>query len=71
MRQVTGSKSPEDTDDETSDHKVGRTIVTCTNGYKIYCMTGEDKEEWEPAHEVYSTIEGGKQKTSVTPPLLL
>ena len=70
-RQVTGAKTLEDTDDETSDHKVGRTIVTCSDGYKVYRMTGEDEEEQEPAHEAYRTIEGGNWKTSVTPPLLL
>ena len=70
-RQVTGTKTPEDTDGEANDHNVGRTIVTCSDGYKVYCMTGEDGEDQEPAREVYRTIEGGNRKTSVTPPLLL
>ena len=70
-RQVTGAETPEGTDDEANDHKVGRTIVTCSDGYIVYCITGEDGEDQEPACEVYRTIEGDNQKTSVTPPLLL
>ena len=65
---MTGAETPEDTDDETSDHKVGRTIVTCSDGYKVYRTTGEDGEDQEPTDEVYRTIEGGNRKTSITPP---
>ena len=56
-RQITDAASPEITDDKSSDNKVSRTIVTCSDGYKVYRMTGED--------------EGGTRKTSITPPLLL
>ena len=70
-RQVKGAETPEDTDDEANNHKVGRTIVTCSDGYKVYHMTGEDGEDQEPAREVYRTIAGSNRKTSVTPPLLL
>ena len=66
-----GAETPEDMDDESSDHKVGRTIIPCSDGYKVYRMTGEDGDDQEPAREVYRTIEGGNRKTSVTPPLLL
>ena len=41
-RQMTGAKTPEDTDDQSNDHKVGRTIVTCSDGYIVYRTTGED-----------------------------
>ena len=71
VRQVTGAETPEDTEDEANDHKVGRTIITCSDSYKVYRMTGEDKEGQEPTHEVYRTIERGNRKTSVTLPLLL
>ena len=54
-RQVTGAETPEDTDDKANYHKVGRTIVTSSDGYKVYCMTGEDREDQEPAREVYRT----------------
>ena len=70
-RQVTGAETPGDTDDETSDHKIGKTTVTCSEGYKVYRMTGEDEEEQEPTREVYRTIEGGNRKTSFIPPLML
>ena len=70
-RQITDAASPEITEDESSDHKVGRTIVTCSDGYKVYRMMGEDEDDQEPADEVYRTIEGGTRKTSITPPLLL
>ena len=70
-RQITDAGSPEITDDESNDHKVGRTIVTCSDGYKVYRMTGEDEEDQKPTNKVYRTIEGGTRKTSITPPLLL
>ena len=57
--------------DEFSDHKVGRTIVSSSDDYKVYCMTGGEEEEQEPTDEVYRTIEGGTRKTSIAPPLLL
>ena len=50
------------TDDESSDHKVGRTIVSCSDDYKIYRMTGGEEEDQEPTDEVYRTIEGGTRK---------
>ena len=59
--------TPEDTDNESNDHKVGWTIVMCHDGYKVYRTTGEDGEDQEPTNEVYRTIEGGNRKTSVTP----
>ena len=73
VRQITGDETPEDTDDETSDHKIGRTIVTCSDGYKVYRTTGEDGEDPEPAREVYRTMEGGNKKTSITlpPPVVM
>ena len=37
-RQMTEAGTPEHMDDESNDHKVGRTIVTCHDGYKVYCM---------------------------------
>ena len=40
-RQITGAETPEDTDDESNDHKVCRTIVTCNDSYKVYRTTGE------------------------------
>ena len=58
-------------DDESDDHKVGRTIVSSSDDYKVYRMTGEEEEEDEPVDEVYRTIEGGNRKTSITPPLVL
>ena len=70
-QQITDVGTPEVTDDESNDHKVGRTIITCSDGYKIYRTTGEDKEDQEPTDEVYRTIEGGTRKTSITSPLLL
>ena len=70
-QQITSVGTPELMDDESNDHKVGRTIVTCSDGYKVYRMTGEDEEDQEPTDEVYRTIEGGTKKTSITPPLLL
>ena len=71
VRQMTEADTPEDTEDEANKHKVGRTIVTCSDSYKVYRMTGEDNEGHEPTHEVYRTIKGGNRKTSITPPLLL
>ena len=71
---MTEADTPEDTEDEANEHKVGRTIVTCSDSYKVYRMTGyprEDNEGHEPTYEVYRTIEGDNKKTSVTPPLLL
>ena len=50
---------------------VGRTIVSSSDDYKVYRMTGEEDEEDEPVDGVYMTIEGGSRKTSITPPLLL
>ena len=70
-RQITYSGTQELTDDESNDHKVGRTIVTCSDGYKVYCTTGEDGEHQEPTNDIYRTFEGGTRKTSITPPLLL
>ena len=55
-------------DDKSNDHKVGRTIVTCSDGYKVYRMTREDEEDQKPTDEVYRTIKGGTRKTSITPP---
>ena len=69
-----GTSSPVEnveTDDESSDHKVGRTIVSDSDDYKVYRMTGGEDEEDEPVDGVYMTIEGGNRKTSITPPLLL
>ena len=68
-RQILDTSTPNVTDDECSDHKVGRTIVSCFDDYKVYRMTGGEDEE--PTDEVYRTIEGGTRKTSITPPLLL
>ena len=70
-RQITDAASPEITDDESSDHKVGRTIVTCSDDYKVYRMTGANEEDQEPTDKVYRTIEGGTRKTSITSALLL
>ena len=70
-RQILDTSTPNVTDDESSDHKVGRTIVSCSDDYKVYRMTGGEEEEQEPANKVYRTIEGGTRKTSITPPLLL
>ena len=69
-RQITDAGTPEVTDDESNDHKFGRIIVTCSDGYKVYRMTGEDEEDQESTDEVYRTIKGGTRKTSITPPLL-
>ena len=69
-RRITDVGTPV-TDDESNDHKVGRTIVTCSGGYNVYRTMGEDREDQEPTDEVYRTIEGGTRKTSITPPLLL
>ena len=63
--------SPNLTDGESNDHKMGRTIVLCSDEYKIYRMTGREEEDQEPTVAVYRTIEGGTRKTSITPPLLL
>ena len=52
-QQITGVGTPEVTDDESNDHKVGRTIITCSDGYKVYRMTGEDEEDQEPTDEVF------------------
>ena len=60
---MTEAGTLEDTDDESNDHKVGRTIVTCHDGYKVYRTRGEDREDQEPTDEVYRTIEGGNRKT--------
>ena len=68
---MTEAGNPEDTDNESNDHKVGRTIVTSHDGYKVYRTMGEDGEDQEPTDKVYRTIEGGNRKTSVIPPLLL
>ena len=70
-RQILDTSTPCETDDESSDHKVGRTIVSSSDDYKVYRMTGEEDEEDEPVDGVYMTIEGGNRKTSITPPLLL
>ena len=70
-RQILDTSTPNVADDESSDHKVGRTIVSCSDDYKVYRMTGGEDEEQEPTDEVYRTIEGGTRKTSITPPLLL
>ena len=43
--------SPNLTDDKSNDHKVGRTIVSCSDEYKIYCMTGREEEDQEPTDE--------------------
>ena len=51
------------TGDESSNHKVGRTIVSCSDDYKVYRMTGGEEGEQEPTDEVYRTIEGGTRKT--------
>ena len=71
MRQILDTSTPNLTDYESSDHKVGRTIVSCSDEYKIYRMTEGEEEDQEPTDEVYRTIEGGTRKTSITPPLLL
>ena len=42
-RQITDAASPNLTDDESNDHKVGRTIVTCSDDYKVYRMTGREE----------------------------
>ena len=70
-RQITDAASPSPTNDESNDHKVGRTIVTCSDEYKVYRMTGREEEDQESTDEVYRTLEGGTRKTSITPPLLL
>ena len=70
-RQMLDTSTPNLTDDESNDHKVGRAIVSCNDEYKIYRMTGREEEDQEPTDEVYRTIEGGTRKTSTTPPLLL
>ena len=59
-RQMTEAGTPEDTDDKSNDHKVGRTIVTCHDGYKVYRTTGEDGEDQEPTDEVYRTYSRSK-----------
>ena len=51
--------SPNLTDDESNYDKVGRKIVSCSDEYKIYRMTGREDEDQEPTDEVYRTIEGG------------
>ena len=70
-RQILDTSTPCITDNESSDHNVGRTIISSSDDYKVYRMTGEEDEEDEPVDEVYRTIEGGNRKTSITPPLLL
>ena len=70
-RQILDTSTPNITDDESSDHKVGRTIVSSSDDFKVYSMKGGEEEEQEPTDEVYRTIEGGTRKTSITPPLLL
>ena len=70
-RQILDTSTPNITDNESSDQKVGRTIVSSSDDYKVYRMTGGEEEEQEPTNEVYRTIEGGTRKTSITPPLLL
>ena len=67
-RQILDTSTPCETDDESSDHKVGRTIVSSSDDYKVYRMTGEEDEEDEPVDEVYMTIEGGNRRTSITHP---
>ena len=62
---------PNITDDESNDHKVGRTIVSDSDDYKVNRKTGGEDEEDEPVDGFYMTIEGGSRKTSITPPLLL
>ena len=44
---MTEADTPEDTEDEANEHKVGRTIVTCSNSYKVYRMTGDPREDNE------------------------
>ena len=70
-RQMLDTSTPNITDDESNDHKVGRTIVSSSDDYKVYRMIGGEEEEQEPTDKVYRTIEGGTRKTSITPPLLL
>ena len=70
-RQILDTSTPNITDDESSDHNMGRTIVSCSDDYKIYRMTGGEEEDQVPTDKVYRTIEGGIRKTSITPPLLL
>ena len=72
-RQMVNTETPDDTEDKANEHRVGRAIVMSNDHYKVYRMTGiqrEDEEECEPTHQVYRTIEGGNRKTSITPPLL-
>ena len=66
-----GAETPEDMEATANKHKVGRTIVTCRDSYKVYRKKGEDEVGQGPTHEVYRTIKDGYRKTSVTPPLLL
>ena len=70
-RQILDTSTPNLTDGESNDHKVGKTIVSCSDEYKIYRMTGREEEDQEPTDGVYRTIEGGTMKTSIDPPLLL
>ena len=67
-RQITGAEIQEDTDDETSDHKVGRTIVTCSDGYKVYHMTGEDGEDQDPNPRGLQDHRRGQQENLSNPP---
>ena len=52
---MTEAGTPEHTDDKSNDNKVGRTIVTCHNGYKVYRTSGKDGEDQEPTDKVYRT----------------
>ena len=61
-RQILDTSTPNLTDDENNNHKVGRTIVSCSDKYKIYRMTGREEEDQEPTNEVYRTIESGPGK---------
>ena len=51
-RQILDTASPNLTDDESNDHKVGRTIISCDE-YKIYRMTGREEKDQEPTNEVF------------------
>ena len=50
-RQIMDAASPNLTDDESDDHKVGRTIVTCSDDYKVYRMTRREEEDQEQTDE--------------------
>ena len=39
------TETPEDTEDEANEHRLGRTIITCSDSYKVYRMTGDKREE--------------------------